>query len=190
DLLPVLQEEGVTSTAGRSRTVVRRIFVVAQVALSLMLLIVAGLFVQSLLKAVRVDPGFEPHGVVTVSFDTNLLGYTPPRRAAFASEFIRRASAVPGVVSAALTNIPPVSGESYSANVVAEDPASATRPASARNQAILTRVSPKYFETLRLPLLRGREFTPADSSDAPVAIVNETLAQRLWPGEAPIDNAP
>jgi len=88
-------------------------------------------------------------------------------------------------VSAALTNIPPVSGESYGTTVTAEETASVPRPASARTRTLLTRVSPRYFETLRLPVLRGREFTPADT-DAPVVIVNETLAQRLWPGANPI----
>jgi predicted permease len=185
DVLPVLQEEGITSTAGTSRTLVRRVFVIAQVALSLILLIVAGLFVQSLLRATRVDPGFEPHGVATVSFNTNLLGYTTSRRAAFVSEFVHRASGIPGVVSAALTNILPVSATSYGTSVVAEDTGSVARLPPARTKTLLTRVSPRYFETVRLPMVRGREFTPNDT-DAPVAIVNETLAQLLWPAKNPI----
>jgi predicted permease len=185
DVLPVLQEEGTTSTAGRSRRLVRRVFLTAQVALSLTLLIVAGLFVQSLLKATQVDPGFDSHGVATVSFNTNLLGYPASRRAAFVSEFVHRASGIPGVVSAALTNILPVSATSYGTSVVAEDTPSAARPAPARTKALLTRVSPRYFETLRLPMVRGHEFTPNDT-DAPVAIVNETLAQLLWSGRNPI----
>jgi predicted permease len=185
DVLPVLQEEGITSTPASGRAVVRRAFVIAQVTVSLILLIVAGLFVQSLLNAMRVDPGFEPHGVVTVSFDTDLLGYTASRRAGFVTEFVDRASVMPGVVSAALTNILPVSGESYGTNVVAEETTPVGPPTPQRTKALLTRVSPRYFETLRLPVLRGREFTIADTG-APVAIVNETLAQQLWPGTNPI----
>src|SRR4029450_12405716 len=75
------------------------------------LLIVAGLFLRSLLKVTQVDPGFEPHGVVTASFDTELLGYTASRRHTFITEFLRRASSMPGVISAAVTNIVPLGGE-------------------------------------------------------------------------------
>jgi predicted permease len=176
EVLPTLKEETTTSTPAAGRTRLRRAFVITQVTLSLTLLIVAGLFLRSLLKVTQVDPGFEPHGVVTASFDTELLGYTASRRHTFITEFLRRASSMPGVISAAVTNIVPLGGEFHEASAAAENTATSVRVTSAS-------VSPAYFETMRLPLRRGREFSRADVSDAvPVAIVNETLAQRLWPG--------
>jgi predicted permease len=176
EVLPTLKEETATSTAATGRTRLRRAFVITQVAFSLTLLIVAGLFLRSLSKITQVDPGFEPHGVVTASFDTELLGYTAARREAFVAEFMHRVSSMPGVLSAAVTNIVPLGGEFDEASVAAEDTATSVRATSAS-------VSPAYFETMRLPLGRGREFSRADVTDAvPVAIVNETLAQRLWPG--------
>jgi predicted permease len=173
---PTLKDEGTTSTAASGRTRLRRIFVVAQVALSLTLLIVAGLFLQSLERAIQVDPGFESHGLASVSFDTNLLGYTPARRNAYVTEFVRRASSLSGVVSVATADILPLGGEMYEATISGENAGTPARATTAS-------VSPGYFTTMRLPLVRGREFTQADAdADAPVAIVNETLAHRLWPG--------
>ena len=176
EVLPALKEDSTTSTAATGRTRLRRGFVVTQVAVSLTLLIVAGLFLRSLSKITQLDPGFDPHGVVTATFDTELLGYTTSRRDTFVTEFMRRASSMPGVISAAVTNIVPLGGEFDEASVATEGAAKSVRATSAS-------VSPVYFETMRLPLRRGREFSGADVSDAaPVAVVNETLAQRLWPG--------
>jgi predicted permease len=180
DVLPTLKDEGATSTAASGRTRLRRTFVVAQVALSLTLLIVAGLFVQSLSKAIRVDPGFESHGLATVSFDTDLMGYSASRRDTFVAEFVRRASSTAGVISVALTDILPLGGEMYEAILVSENTAKSERAAAAS-------VSPRYFATMRLPVVRGREFAAVDiAGAAPVAIVNETLAERLWPGANPL----
>jgi len=180
DILPMLKDEGATSTAASGRTRLRRLFVVAQVALSLTVLIATGLFVQSLSRAIRVDPGFEPHGLVTVSFNTDLLSYSASRRDTFVAEFVRRASVVPGVISVALTDILPLGGEMYEAIVVSENTAKSERAAAAS-------VSPRYFETMRLPVVRGREFAAVDiAGAAPVAIVNETLADRLWAGASPL----
>ena len=180
EVLPALKEEGATSTMASGGARLRRVFVVAQVALSLTLLIVAGLFLQSLSKAMRVDPGFDAHGVVTVTFDPDLQGYTASRRAAFVARFVELASSTPGVISAAVTSTLPLSGELNGAPVVGA-------PADAPAQAIFASISPKYFETLHMPLVRGRDFSETDTADAPpVAIVNETLGQRLWPAIDPI----
>ena len=111
DVLPVLKDEGTTSTAARGPARLRRSLVVAQVALSLTLLVTAGLFFQSLSRILRVDPGFDPQGLLIVSFDLNLQGYTPDRRAAFAARFIERVSALPAVTSAATADILPLGGE-------------------------------------------------------------------------------
>jgi putative ABC transport system permease protein len=175
DVLPALNAESWTSTAAIGGTCLRRVFVVAQVAVSLVLLISAGLFLQSLAKAVRVDPGFDPHGVVTASFDLTLQGYTAPRRDAFLARVVERISSTPGVSAAALTDSLPLGTRIAAAQVVTE---STDSPA----QVTLAGVSPGYFETMRIALVRGRDFTAMDSTKAPlVAIVNETLARRLWP---------
>ena len=180
DVLPVLKDEGTTSTAARGPARLRRSLVVAQVALSLTLLVTAALFFQSLSRTLRVDPGFDPQGLAIVSFDLDLQGYTPDRRAAFAAQFVERASALPDVTSAATANILPLGGEMFGGTIVSEESASSSR-------ARLASVSPRYFETLGLSIVRGREFSPAEiAADAPVAIVNETLARRLWPGMDPL----
>jgi putative ABC transport system permease protein len=180
DVLPALKDEGLTTTAASGGMRLRRVFIVAQVAVSLALLITAGLFFQSLTKAMRVDPGFEPRGAVTVSFDPDLQGYTPSRRDALIADLVERASSLPGAVSAALASSLPLSGETNGADVISE---STTSPVS----VMVASVSPKYFETMRLPLVRGRDFSAADKGDTPrVVIVSEALARRLWPGGDPI----
>jgi predicted permease len=180
DVLPVLKDEGTTSTTSRGQGRLRRALVVAQVTLSLVLLVTTGLFFQSLLRAMRVDPGFDPHGLSTVSFDLDLQGYTSDRRAAFAERFVERASAVPTVTSVAAADILPLGGEMYGGTIISDKGVSSSKVSVAR-------VSPKYFETLRLPIVRGRAFTPAEvAANASVAIVNETLSRSLWPGVDPL----
>ena len=180
DVSPVLKDEGTTSTTSRGPGRLRRTLVVAQVALSLTLLVTTGLFFQSLSRALRVDPGFDPQGLATVSFDLNLQGYTPDRRAAFVERFVDRASTLPGVTSVGAADILPLGGEMYGGTIVSENGGPSSR-------ASVAHVSPMYFETLGLPIVRGRVFTPAEvAADAPVAIVNETVARRLWPGVDPL----
>jgi len=180
DVLPILKDESVTATAARAPARLRRLSLVAQMALSLVLLIGAGLFVQSLWRAMQVDPGFDPHGLAVVSFDLDLLGYPPGRRAAFVSQFSERASTLAAVSSIATADVLPFGGTMYSATIAAADGQSFPR-------ATRVTVSPDYFRTLGLPILRGRAFTGTDvASNAPVAIVDETVARRLWPGGDPI----
>jgi predicted permease len=180
DVLPVLKHEGTTSTTSRGPGRLRRTLVVAQVALSLTLVVATGLFFQSLSRALRVDPGFDPQGLATVTFDLSLQGYSTDRRAVFVERFVDRASTLPGVTSVAAANILPLGGEMYGGTIVSNDGASSSR-------ASVAHVSPKYFETLGLPIVRGRGFTPAEvAANAPVAIVNETVARRLWPGLDPL----
>jgi putative ABC transport system permease protein len=181
DVLPVLKDEGTSSTTSRGARRLRRALVVAQVALSLTLLVTTGLFFQSLSRAMRVDPGFDPTGLATVSFDLDLQGYTPDRRAAFAARFVERVSALADVTSVAAADILPFGGETYAGTTIVSE-----REASS-SSASVARVSPQYFETLGMPIVRGRAFSPAEvAANAPVAIVNETLARRLWPVVDPL----
>ena len=177
-LLQALKQEGLTATPTTGRRRLVRGFVVAQVALSLALLVTSGLFFQSLSKAMRVDPGFDPRGVVIASFDPDPQGYTVSRREQLIRGFAERGSALPGVISVAFTSARPLSGDM---------PGTTAHTESTSAPVVFTRISPSYFDTLRLPLVQGREFSLTDSINAPpVAIVNETLARRLWSSANPI----
>jgi len=180
DVLPILKDEGVTATAARAPARLRRLSIVAQMALSLVLLIGVGLFVQSLWRALQVAPGFNPHGLAVVSFDLDLLNYPPERRSAFVSQFSERAATLPAVSSIATADVLPFGGTTYSATIVAADGQSFPR-------AMRVSISTDYFKTLELPIVRGRAFTQSEvASNAPVAIVDETVARRLWPAGDPI----
>jgi putative ABC transport system permease protein len=180
DVLPVLKDDALTAAGSGRRVRLRGVLVVAQVAVSLSLIITAALLLQSLAKAMRIDPGFDPRGAVAVSFDPSLHGYTPTRRDDIVVQLVERAAAIPGVESAAITSSLPLGGQFYGASILAED----ARPPV---QALVTSVSPNYFATLRLPLVSGRDFGLADRGNAAaVVIVNERLASRLWPDKNPI----
>ncbi len=160
--------------------------VVGEVALALLLSVGAGLLVRSFVELQRVDPGFEPDGVVAVSLLLPAARYdSVPKVHAFYDELVARTKALPGVSDAAIVRQVPLSGASWSSGF-----AVAGRPVTAASQAIDVvhrDVSPDYFRTLRVPLRRGRPFTGADRADAPpVVIVNETLARAWFPAEDPI----
>ena len=180
DLTAVLKDEGNATTAAPRRARLRGAFVVAQVSLSLALLVVAGLFLQSLTKALAVDPGFTAHGAVTITVDPQKVGYSPERRDVLTDTLVETASALPGVSAAGLVMPLPLSGENWHQKVAAED----SQPA--RYVQHVT-ASSGYFGAIGMSILEGRAFTYADTaSSTPVAIVNEQLARRLWSGQNPL----
>src|SRR6185369_16672885 len=143
--------------------------VTAQVALSLVLLIGAGLFVRSLLNLQTLDAGFAREGVLLVNFEGK-----PPALPADLFDEIRR---VPGVVSASVSTHTPLNGSTWSEPVVP-----AGRPLPERDNAILIGAGADFFATMRIPVVAGREFTDQDAPSSPgVAIVNERFAQRTFP---------
>lgn len=155
----------------------RNAFVVAQVALSIVLVVGAGLFARALRRAGTIDPGFSAKGVEVATLDLSLAGYTDDTGPAFARELIRRVRATPGVESASLSAVLPL-GMSGMGMGALSTPGMTGEPLDADWNV----VEPGYFATLRMPLLRGRDFTGADDARTPsVAIVNQTLAGRLWP---------
>lgn len=177
DLVSTLKEQGDRAATRRGR--LRSAFVTIQVAVSVMLLVAAGLFLQSLGKALRVDPGFDARGVASASFDAVLQGYSTDRQSQLTRLVLERTESVPGVASAAVTSVLPLSGLTRRAQVLTDGTASVS--------ALYASVSPRYFETMRTPLMAGRPFSEADSNNSPaVAVVNETLATRLWPGQSPL----
>ena len=183
NLSTILHEGGRSVAGGRHR--LRNALVMAQVAGSLMLLIIAGLFARSLQKAQKTDLGFRPEGVVNLSMDPAEIGYSDSRGMEFFKTVLDRVRELPGVESASLTNAVPM-GYFNDADTLTidgfEPPAGQAAPF-----AFYGVISPDYFRTLQIPLLRGRTFSDADSLTAPyVAIVNETMVQRYWHDVDPI----
>ncbi len=184
DVLAALKD-GSNAGSGRSGQRLQGALVVVQVALSLLLLAAGGLLLRSLAKATAVPVGFDRESageVVTLSFDPVTQGYKPARAEQFREAMLERARSLPGVRAAALAELLPLSNRA-----IADDFAPEGRSPESKEQIFFTTVSPGYFATLGIPLVAGRDFTPEDRSGAPaVAVVNETLARRFWPGVSPL----
>src|SRR6267143_2881566 len=177
DLVPALKDE--VSMAGFRRSRLRNALVVAQVALSLVLLVCAGLVVRSLQAAQRTRPGFTPENAVALSFDLGLQGYKEEKGRAFQQQVIERTQSVAGVRSVALVSTLPLSLDYSYSSIYVEGQTitgSSNLPVAVPNE-----ISPGYFRTMEIPL-RGRDFTERDDKDeSRVAIVNETFARRFFP---------
>jgi macrolide transport system ATP-binding/permease protein len=178
-----LHEGGRTIAAGRHR--LRNVLVGAQVAASIVLLIVAGLFARSLESVQHIDLGFNPHHVLNLSMDPAEVGYNKVQGQQFFREVLRRVGALPGVQSASLAYCVPLGvHENDDAIYIEGQPPVPGRPAT---RLFDNEVSPGYFETMQIPILRGRAFTDADKESAPrVAVINQAMARRFWPDEDPI----
>ena len=180
DLIGMMRQEETAGSANRSR--LRSALVVAQVALSVVLLAGAVLLVQSV-RNLYSGPGFDPSRVIMLRLRPSLVNLSNDRAWAFQREVVRRLEALPGVVSASVSEYLPVFGSGERVRVWRSDQPpqrmeDAMRPMSSR-------IGSRYFETLGMPVVDGREFTSADGRGAPaVTIVNEVLARRLWPGES------
>jgi predicted permease len=185
DLNTVLQEGGRGET-GAGRHAVRNFLVAAQVAGSLMLLIIAGLFVRSVQHAGNVNLGFDPHNVLNVTVDPGQMGYNQARANEFYRRLKDRVHAIPGVQSASFAFGVPMANlnvVNLCTIAVEGNQLNGQPPPS----IFYNNVDPAYFETMRVPLRRGRAFTDFDNESAPpVAIVNQTMAERFWPKQDPI----
>ena len=178
-----LKEASRGSTGGGQR--LRSGLLIAEVSLSLVLLISAGLFLTSFARLQRVQPGFEPDGVFTAQVVLPPQRYDPAKLVAFFEQFYQKLATLPGGASAALTDRLPLTGAQTPAPVAVRG--RALPPMSERPHANRHLISPGYFATLRIPIRAGRDFNERDSSRVPhVAIVNETFARRHFPGENPI----
>jgi putative ABC transport system permease protein len=175
-LQPRLRE---TASAGGGRSRLQGIFVVMQLALSLVLLLAAGLSLRALQKAGAIDLGFNPRQVVTASYDLTLQNYPVERRDAFRRDLLARIDSLPAVRSATIADLPPLSGTMYSTVVTSTRDGGDT----VEGRAFIGSVGSRYFSTLDIPLVRGRAIGNEDRRGAPgTAVVNETLARQLWPG--------
>jgi predicted permease len=185
DVNSVLHEGGQRDSFGIHHPGFRNFLVVAQVAGSFSLLVVAGLFVRSLQKVQAFDLGFDPRYVLNVTLDPHQAGYDESRTTAFYREVKSRVRALPGVQSVSLASYVPMGGFPNSRPVSLEG--RPTPPGRQAPSVLSNSVDPPYFETMRITLLRGRIFTDSDNDTAPrVTIINQTMAARFWPREDPI----
>jgi predicted permease len=182
DVVSTLRED---AGGGRQRAWLRSVLVVMQVALSFVLLITAGLTVRSLQYAERLGPGFDANNALTMSVDLGLQGYDEKKGQNFYQLLAERVRALPGVKAAGLIRSLPLGLEWSTTGVYPEgqpEPRAEEMPSAGYES-----VSPDYFSAMSIPLIAGRDFTESDTAKSPgVAIVNETLAERFWPGQDPI----
>ncbi len=181
DLVPALKDESGAAAGGFSKSRLRSAFVVAQVALSLLLLIAAGLFLRSLRNAHAIDPGFDPSNVLLMSVDLRLQGYSQTGAKEFCNRLLERVRSLPGVASASLAASTPLSLVGSRRGTFVEG---YNRRPGEDMEFHYNVVAPEYFQTMRIKIVRGRPFTPQDTESAPgVVIVNETFARRFWSGQ-------
>jgi macrolide transport system ATP-binding/permease protein len=182
DLLGTLKDE---LTWGHRRSRLRGSLVAMQVALSSILLVTAGLTVRSLQHTQALGPGFDPNHALTLSVDLGLQGYDEVRGRNFYQQLLQATRALPGVKSVGLIRSLPL-GLEYNTTSVYPD----SRPEPHANEmpsACYENISPGYFAAMGIPLLAGRDFSEVDTAkSSSVAIINETLAEKFWPGENPI----
>ena len=180
DLVTGLKEGTAPIGHGRQGISLRHGLVVTQVALSMVALIGAGLFVRSLREAYRANPGFDPDRVLLASFDPFLSGYDEIRGREFYHHLVERVIALPGVQSATLARrLPLTLGGIAFANVTIDGYSPAPEEDMRLNYET---VGPKYFQTMRIPLVHGRDFDERDHELAQrVVVINETMARRYWP---------
>jgi putative ABC transport system permease protein len=181
----VLHGAGRSDTAGVGHHRVRSVLVVTQVAGSLVLLIAGGLFLRSLIRAERASLGFDPDHVLNVTLNPNEVGYDATRTQGFYRELEARVRALPGVQTASLAFCVPMGNVNDVSQVYVEGRTLA--PGQQPPMVVYNRVDAPYFDTMRVPLLRGRAFREDDNEKAPlVAIVDESMARQFWPNEDPI----
>jgi predicted permease len=179
DPAPMLKDASPGFAGRRSLARWRSALVVGQLALSIVLVVTAGLFAVSLKNLLQKDPGFKSENVLSFSLDPQLSGYHGPRNLAFLQELERRLAELPETVSVGAAGGGPFTGSDRGANVTVEG--YRARPDEDLECAV-DAISPGFFPTLKIPLLAGRDFTTADGADAPkVAIVNEQFARFFFP---------
>jgi predicted permease len=175
---------GDVSTGGPRRIGLRDGLVIAQVAVSLVVLAAAGLFLASLRNATQIDPGFRADGLALARLELGIQGYDSLRGRAFYAELERRVRSLPGVEAVSLTEIVALGLARQRRGIEVEGYA----PAEGEEMEFgLNTVGAGYFETMGIPLVQGRGFDSRDrAGSAPVAVVNESFARRFWPGQNPI----
>jgi predicted permease len=187
DVVPVLKGDPEAARRGRLRAFsLRNVLVVAQVALSLVVLVCGGLFIKSFRKAQTMNPGFDnPNGLI-VFMSPQLIGYEEEQSRNFYKQVVERVSSVPGVEAASLTRTLPLGDSSNSNGPILKE--GETLPRGSAGRVIMTTViSSGYFKTMQIPIVEGRDFDDRDSTKTQrVIVVNQKMAQMLWPGESAV----
>ncbi|HEV2690591.1 MAG TPA: ABC transporter permease, partial [Bryobacteraceae bacterium] len=182
DVGEVLKTRGVSEAWGRSP--LRSILVISEVALALVALVSAGLFVRSMQNVQRTDIGFESQNLFSINFDLASRHYTPERARQFFRSVLERAQSTPGVQSVALSANAPLNG-GVLLTVLTEG--QEVTPDQRGTLTLINVVSPGYWDTLRIPLRQGRLFTDFDRADsAKVAVITQAAAQHFWPGQSAV----
>jgi predicted permease len=176
----VLKEESGSASGGLRKARLASGLVVAQISLSLVLLVCAGLFIRSFLSAQKMDLGFNPHNVLIAAYDLFTAGYSEEKGTEFDRELVAKLEALPGIQAVSLTDrLPGLSPGSTSVR-----PEGYVSQASESMETPMAIVTPKYFHTMQIPLVKGRDFTPQDNKNSQrAAIVSEAFANRYWPGQ-------
>ncbi|HSJ29852.1 MAG TPA: ABC transporter permease [Longimicrobiales bacterium] len=178
-LVPGLRGEG-----NGSRLRLRSGLLVAQMAFSMLLLVVGGLFARALVQARSIDPGFDPRGVQIATLDFRLTNHDSTTGRQFADALLERTRTIPGVQLAALSRMIPLDGGGFGLGGIAVAGRESTRE-DGQWEADWNIVTPDYFDVMRMPIVAGRGFRDADRTGAPdVAIINQTLANLIWDGDA------
>jgi predicted permease len=182
NLVTELKENPSAPASSRRLFSLRNMLVATQIALSLVALVGAGLFLRSLQNAQRIRPGFDMDRLAVMSFDLGAQGYTEERGRQFQQRVLEQVAAVPGVESATLASTVPLFNGGFARTVFLEG-----QDASDRRSGRLVQISvagSRYLETVGVPLLRGRTISDQDQPNTPSAVViNETMAKRFWPDE-------
>jgi len=177
----VLKEDTGSASGGLRKARLASGLVVAQISLSLLLLICAGLFIRSFMSAQQINPGFNSHNVLIASYDLFTAGYSNDSGAQFDSQLVARLEALPGVQSVALSSRVPLGFGGGSTSVKPEG--YVLRPDESMETQVAN-ITPNYFETMQIPILKGRDFTLQDTkSSQRVVIVNEAFVDRYWPNQ-------
>jgi predicted permease len=181
NLIEVLKVGGRGNTVGWATSPFRSMLVVTEIALALLALVGAGLFVRSMQNAQRIDPGFESSKLFMFNFDLGALHYDEGHGQQFFRSAIERAQTAPGVESATIADAPPLIG-GFARTIFPEGQDETSGYRGTLTQ--LNDIAANYFDTLRIPLISGREFTDSDRATTnPVAIANEAMAKHFWPNE-------
>lgn len=186
-LVPVLKGEAEAAQRRKRRAFgLRNVLVVAQVALSLVVLVCGGLFIKSFRKAQTMDPGFDNAKGLIVSMSPTLIGYEDEQARQFYKQVLERVSHVPGVEAASFARTLPLGDSSNSNGPVLKEGETLAKGSAGR--VIMTNViSPGYFKTMQIPIVEGRDFDDRDQPKTQrVVIVNQKMAEMLWPGESAV----
>lgn len=180
----VLKEETGSVSSGLGKARLTSGLVVAQISLSLVLLICAGLFIRSFRSAQKIDPGFNPHNILMASYNLFTAGYTEATGTEFHRQLQAKLEAVPGVQSVTLSTRVPLT---FSGGSTAVKPEGYVSPANESMETQVAIISTNYFHTMQIPIVGGRDFAPQDTKTSQrVVIVSQAFANRYWPGQEPL----